>query len=197
MKHWRDNHFTTRMHTWLEGLQRLFSQLFTGPKAQPQKDTVDAFSNTICQEAEEHGLQYNVVRWIYTMLKDRKIVTAQTDSMMRVFGGWGCAWCGDWWPMGSWVAQQTGSVYTRLCWLHPLRKILKYCLRALEIVQRWCRANKLSVNPDKTETVIIIKRKKTEESMKWLYWTQQHYVLLGPWSIWALSPMLNWLWSSI
>jgi hypothetical protein len=32
----------------------------------------------------------------------------------------GVVWWGYWWPMGSCVAQQIGSTYTRLCWLHPL-----------------------------------------------------------------------------
>jgi hypothetical protein len=72
--------------------------------------------------------------------------------------------------MGSYVPQQIRSVYTQgyaedialLITGTFSSTVSELMQRALEIVKRLCRAKNLYVNPDKTELVLIIKRKETE-----------------------------------
>lgn len=51
----------------------------------------DPFSNTILrvhvQEAKEHGVEHNVVRWIHSMLNDGWNLNTQMGWMMRVSTG--------------------------------------------------------------------------------------------------------------
>jgi hypothetical protein len=53
-----------------------------------------AFDNTafgsFCREAEEHGVELDVVSWIHAILNSRQILTTEMGHVMRVSVSWGC-----------------------------------------------------------------------------------------------------------
>jgi hypothetical protein len=144
-------------------------------------DIEGAFDNTsfgsTCREAEVHGLEHNLIRWIHAMLSNKQILTTQMDHMMSVSVSWECPqgrvlsfllWC----LVADQLLLQLNKegLYTQgyaddsaVLTTGKFPGIVSELMqRALNVRQRWYRAEELSVNPSKKEHVLFTKKRKVE-----------------------------------
>jgi hypothetical protein len=111
------------------------------------------------------------------MLGSQQIVRTQTGCRMRLSVDWGCPQGGVlslllWslvvdglltWPNRE--GQHTQFYTDDLALFITVKSsstVSELMQRVLNILQSWCRAEELSVNPDKTELVLFTKRKKVD-----------------------------------
>lgn len=149
-------------------------------------DIEDTFNNTntfVCmwKAAKEHEVKRGVVRWIRAVLGSRQIVTVKMEYRLSVSVDRGCP---------------RGAVLFPLLWRMivdgPLARLNRegLCIqgyaddlillitgklpsaasenmqRALNIVRSCCKAEELSIDPDRTERMLFIKRKEVDGSVE-------------------------------
>lgn len=148
-------------------------------------DIEGAFDNTsresIKRAALEHGIDETTCRWIDQMLKSRAIRSTLNEITLRIKATKGCPQGGVLSPT-LWClvvdsllkALNNIGIYTQgfaddiviivlgLC----LKTVIEVMQKALQIVEQWCRAEELKVNPLKTTIVTFTNRRINDDETK-------------------------------
>lgn len=144
-------------------------------------DIVGAFNNTpyraIKTGAKRHRVNRTILRWLKELLTKRMITSGQDFGRVTGRVARGCPQGGVLSPK-LWCLAVDGLLEElRLSGVEVvgysddialliggdrLENLSSRMDRALCIVERWCRRNGLSVNPDKTECVLFTRRRKLE-----------------------------------